>query len=224
MKIKILVLSVLLCLLCGCAYKEPNDRYTVTALGFSAQEEEVTVHLQAIDASGGEQNGSPVTFLVTGRGRDIDNALDDIRAQLSKEPSFGHCQLVLFSEGIEGERLEKALLICDGLGISLRARMAFCGNIEPMLDNGIITDGSDLVALIKQNSRSFGYGAHTALFEIKTAELAGSGEFALPVLSIGNGKLYVDGLCRYRDKKISDFLSVEDSVRYAKEKDIYEGE
>lgn len=224
MKIKAFITAVLLCFLCGCAYTEPNAQYTVTALGFDIEGARCEAFLQAIDAAGGEQNGQPVTFTVTGAGDTVRDALDDIKTQLSKKPSFKHCQLVLVSRGIAEDTLNSVIQLCEELNISLRTRLASCEDIERMLKNDKISSGTDLAALIKQNSKSFGYGAHTAVFEIATALLAAEGDFALPVLESSGDKVSVEGLLRYSGGEPQEHLNIEDSIRYAKENNIYEGE
>ena len=224
MKKKVLISLLMMLLLCGCAYTEPNAQYTVTALGFSDVGEGAAAFLQAIDASGGEQNGQPDTFTVTGRGKDISAALDDIKTQLSKKPSFKHCQLVLVSPTVGGDELSGVIDLCRELDISLKTRLALCNDIQATLDNDKISSGIDLAALIKQNSVSFGYGAHTALFEIATAMLTAEGEFALPVLESNQDKISVEGLLRYSGSFPQKYLNIEESIRYAKENNVYEGE
>ncbi len=224
MKIKVFITAVLLCFLCGCAYTEPNAQYTVTALGFDVKGEESQAFLQAIDAAGGEQNGQPVTFTVTGSGDNAKEALDDIKTQLSKKPSFKHCQLVLVARGVSADSFKSVLELCRELDISLKTRIVHCGDIEKLLNNDKIASGADLAALVKQNSEHFGYGAHTALFEIYTALLTAEGEFALPVLRISSDKISVNGLLRYKNSVPKEYLTVKESIRYAKEHNVYEGE
>lgn len=224
MKIKAFIVAVILCLLCGCAYTEPNAQYTVTALGFTAKNGKTGAFLQAIDAAGGEQNGQPVTFVVSGWGYGAEQAIDDIKTQLSKKPSFKHCQLVLISDGIEKDGLSEVLTLCRGLDISLKTRLAYCKDIEGVLQNDKISSGTDIAALIKQNSEHFGYGAHTAIFEISTALLAADGNFALPVLQSFDKKLSVKGMLSYSGAAQKEYLSIEESIRYAKKQKTYEGE
>lgn len=223
MRLKIFAVALIFILLCGCAYAEPDSKYTVTALGFD-QKDNKTVYLQAIDTVDGEKNGDPTTFLVKGEGEDFKTALEDIRSQLSKKPSFAHCQLILVTDRVEGESFENMLSLCRDAGISLRTGIAYTEDISAVLESKKIASGADISALIKQNSRYFGYGAHTAVFEIETAIMTAKGGFALPVLTFNKENLKVEGLLRYENTLPAERLSAEESIDYAKEKNTFEGE
>ncbi len=223
MKLKIVITAMLLLFLGGCAYAEPDSMYTVTAIGFDNQENK-TVYLQAIDTVDGEKNGDPTTFLVKGEGKSFKTALEDIKSQLSKTPSFSHCQLILTTDCVEGEDFKAMLSLCREAGMSLRTAISCTEDINKILQNKKITSGTDILALIKQNSRYFGYGGHTAVFEIETAILAAGGDFALPRLTLSNENLKVEGLLRYEDTVPVEMLSEKESIAYAKDKNTFGGE
>lgn len=223
MKIKVFITAAFLFLLCGCNYIEPEAQYIVTALGFTEQSGNALIYLQAVDTAQGDSS-NPDTFLIKGEGEDTAAALDNVKAGMSKKPSFEHCRVVLISEDVLGEKLNETLRLCDGLDLSLRARMVYSDDIEGVLDGGQFFSGTQIDSLIKQNADSFGYGAHTALFEICTAILTNDGNFALPVLKVQDRYPSVEGLKKYVGMMPGEYLDIKESIRYAKENNVYEGE
>lgn len=216
-KIYKLILSLILILtLSSCAYSEPDAKFTVTALGFSEEKNTVNAYLQAIDfATTG--NGNINTFLTQGEGDNIPLALSNIKSKLSKAPSFEHCQIVFLSDGIEGELLKHTLDCLVRLGMSQRVTLAYTKNIEDALSSGKITSGNEMVSLIKQNAKEWGFGGHTALFEIKTAVLENGGNFALCHIETKNEEIKFSGLAEYKGSQKKKLLNLKQSQIYAKE-------
>lgn len=211
--IKFILVFIFLLSLTACAYREPNARFTVTAIGFSANGTKVTAYLQAMDFSKSEDK----TFLVTGEGDSVKAAVKDVNKTLSKEPSFEHCSLILLSRGIDGTGLKDALNLCQELSMSQKTRVAYADSVKSALENNTLKNGDEIASLIKENSKTFGFGKHTALFEIKTAVLVNDGNFALVNLDASNSKIKFDGLLEYKNCKAVKSLNFEESRQYAKE-------
>ena len=216
MRLKILLLFTILLTLCSCAYTEPNAKYTVTAFGVSAEGKNINAYLQAIDPENSSE-GKVNTFEVSGRGSAIEPALRDIKTKLSKEASFQHCQLVIFSNGVEENILKDALELCEELGIPLRTKIVFTNDTEKLLTNQKIRDAADIVSLLKQGYKLLGFGEHSALFEIQTAVLTNEGNFALPIINATRDEMQIAGLMKYENLIPSRTLDYEQSREYAKE-------
>lgn len=216
MKLKILLLFAILLTLCSCAYTEPNAKFTVTAFGVSSEGETVKAYLQAIDPENSSE-GKVNTFEVSGQGSNVQLALRDIKTKLSKEASFQHCQLIIFSNGIQKKKLSSILNLCEEIGISLRTKIIFTNDIEKLLTNEKIQDAADIVPLLKQGYELLGFGEHSALFEIQTAVLTNSGDFALPLINVGQDEMQIAGLMKYENLVPDRILDYEQSREYAKE-------
>lgn len=213
---KLILPIVLILTLSSCAYSEPDAKFTVTALGFSQERNTLNAYLQAIDFATTE-NGNINTFLTKGEGDNISLALSNIKSKLSKAPSFEHCQIVFLSDGIEGKNLYNVLDCLVRLGMSQRVTLAYTKNIEEALSNSKITSGNEMVSLIKQNAEEWGFGGHTALFEIKTAVLENGGDFALCHIETKNEEIKFSGLAEYKGGQKQRLLNLKQSQIYAKE-------
>ena len=79
--ISLVLLLALILSFTACAYREPNAKFTITAMCFEKNGSSVTAYLQAMDFSKGENK----TFVSVGQGRDVSLALKDIKTALSKD-------------------------------------------------------------------------------------------------------------------------------------------
>ncbi len=216
MKFKFLLPLIILLTLCSCAYTEPNAKFTVTAFGVSADRQTVSAYLQAIDPENSKE-GKVNTFEVSGQGSNVKLALRDIKTKLSKEASFEHCQLIIFSNGTQKNKLTDSLKLCEEIGIPLRTKIIFTTDIEKLLTNEKIYNAADIVPLLKQGYQLLGFGEHSALFEIQTAILTNKGDFALPLISVKKDEMQISGLMKYENLIPVDNLDYEQSREYAKE-------
>lgn len=217
MKIRFILTVLCLLMLNGCAGQDPNEKYMVSALGFSSASNDVKITLQVSSAESQDEK-----TLLHGSGKTISDAFDNAKASFSKTPSFGHCEAVVLSDDLDAQKVNDVIDLLDALGISLQSRIVSCDSASNLLDGDLSGDG--IVALIKQSDENFGFGGNTAFFEIKTALIAGGGDFALPYISLSQGQPAVDGLLRYSSLEPAEHLDREMSRRYAKNKGLSKGE
>lgn len=187
-----LIISALL--LGGCGYIEPEARYTVTAIGCMQTQKGFTLTVSLTDVNNRSEEAKGSGFLVEGEGETIASALNDIRSKLSKKPSFSHCRIITVTDRTDKESLRELLDLCIELDVSLNCPIACCNRIKNLFSSDALPTGGDLASLIKENAEHFGYGGHTALFEIKTALLVEESKFALPILEVVNEQVAVKGL------------------------------
>ena len=217
------ILPVLFLFLVGCnGMSEPNEQFMVSSIGFVKTGAKVSAFVQAVDVKGGEQNENPETFVVKGEGNSVGNAVKNTRSKLSKKLSLKHTELILINDTLEKDDLAEILSLSEDFDVSLRAKIASCEDIEKLLKNNSASSGLGLASVIEQNAASAGFGGHTDLFEIKTAFLLGE-EFAVTYFSSGE-EVGVEGLYYYKNGIPTDILNFEESIRYSKEKNLYEGE
>jgi hypothetical protein len=214
MKIKIIFLLFALFCLGGFSAKEPEEQFTVTALAFESDKISYNLFLQANDPEKG-------AFTLKGEGKNFEAAFLDINTKLTKQPSFSHCETLIFSFGAEERGLEEIFRLCDKKGVPLRAKILFCESPEKLLKAGEGSDGYNLISLVDGTVESFGFGGHTAFFEILTAQLVNKGDFAIINID-ANEDIKVTGLRRYEKGKISENLNIGQSIDYAKKNKIFE--
>lgn len=214
MKFRIITVILFCLLLCGCSYTEPDSRYTVTAMGFDRRDGKVTAVLRVIDATKGEQGGSPATFTLTASGKNLREASEKLSESLSKKPSFGHCGLLVFSENCDVEFLNDALSLCEENRISKRARITVCNNVLPLLSYEGLATAEDFVGIIDSAGKKYGVGQHSAFFEIETALLLGE-DFALPRFSLSD-KVSFSGLLTFEKGQPHRNLNLKEGAEYLK--------
>ncbi len=215
MKIKLILLILVLFLLGGCTAKEPESRFTVTALGFAKDDQAYHVYLQTADPEKG-------AFTLNGEGNSFSSALLAINTKLTREPSFSHCEVLVFSKGAQGEELEAIFRLVNEKGVPLRSKILFCEKPDKLFKAGEGGDGYDLASLVLRTAENFGFGGHTAVFEIETALLVNDRDFALVNVD-ANKELQITGLRRYRKGQISENLDIKESIQYAKDNKTFKG-
>lgn len=212
MKIKLILPLALTLLLSACGYTEPGGEYMVTTLALGEEPTGYRVILQAVDIKKGEQNGLPDTFTVEGRGKDVDDALEDAERGFSKGVALGHLNLIVLSDKVRAAGIRQVLEVSIAREVNLSAALAVCKDEKALLESGSPSAGTQLSSLIKQNYKRQGYGGHTALYEISTALLVNGGEFALPNIAEGPK---VEGMLFYKEGQPQTLLDEGQSRAYA---------
>lgn len=209
MKIKLFLCIVMVFLLAGCnGYKEPEKQYIVTTLGFKTERKSFSVCIKT---------KSNDDLVQAGIGNDLNSAVESLLLKTEKPLSYGHCKLILVSPGIASDTFADVLEYCAASGVPLNADVAYCESIISVMRKNI-----NISALVDRSYESFGFGGHTALFEIRTAILTNSGNFALPHIS-ATDDAEVYGMCRYENSMPKELLGIEESIRYAKKQGVFGG-
>ena len=190
MKLRFIIPILILLLLCGCSYTEPEAVFTVTAIGCERVKNNAKLYLQITENT---QEKDEVV-LVVGEGENFEEALSDIRRGLSKKPSFSHCRFIAVSKDVTEKQLSEVMNLCLKNGFPLHSTVACTKNLTKLLDKTKQQTGEEIASLIKENASYFGFGGHSALFEIKTALIVSADKFALPLLTVESDSIRVNGL------------------------------
>ncbi len=202
---KIILAAALLLFLCSCTYTEPSAVYTVSAIGIEKNGEnmQITLKIKEMESS----------FKISGEAESLNEAMDNIKTKLSKQPYFQHCQLIALG-GLGNEKADTMLSFCEKLKIPLKTKIVYINDIDRVFEE---EREGDIISLLKHSYKEFGFGGNTALFEIKTALLTNSGNFALPLILLEDKNIKLDGLLRYKSGKPAEKLNLEQSIKYAQE-------
>ena len=193
---KIILTLLLLLSLSACSYTEPDSVFTVRAVG---------IYEKGIILKG--------DFAIKGEGDTVSAALDDIKTKLSKSPSFEHCSVIVL-EKIGGEKLSETLSFLRENSVPFRTNIAYSEDVSALFKNEMVEELSSQLSLCK---KTFSFGGNTALFEIETAILTNSGNFALPRVIPSGENIKIEGLMTYEENKPCKKLNIKQSQRYAKE-------
>lgn len=90
---KIILIAVLCLVLAGCDRTELEDRGIVITLGIEKYENEFKIYAAFPDSESKQ-------FTISGVGRTVNEALDNINAQISQSIYFGHTRVCIISEEI----------------------------------------------------------------------------------------------------------------------------
>ncbi len=232
MKIKILkiffVAVLVLLALCGCnslgEYSEPNDRRLVSVIGFDNHKGKIRVTAEVLEAT---DSGGMSPYLLSGDGDNVREVLSEISVQSPQELSFTHCSALILGKELTKEQTDMILEYCtENDSISLSAKIVSANNAEDLLSlkaEGAVSSGFAVADIIENTAKKFGYGGHTALYEIKTARMQTANVYALPFFYVKEDKPYQDGMLVYVNDEGVMQITREESISYAVMRNTYDG-
>lgn len=177
-KLLLLPFVVLLFLLCGCASREIDRGYLVSAVGFSEQEGYVNLYIETLSSSDTADRVSERVVLTAG-GVSIQNAFDNLKQTLTKPLYFEQLGTVVFEKNISDDAIRFLKDIPD---ISYGIFLVKTDNIDKLFmsetPNGLL--GYDIIGLLKTNGKTT-----SELYKINRDS------FHLPTINLGDNGLYL---------------------------------
>ncbi len=222
----VIVLAV--ALLSGCKnfgeYSEPNDRRLVSVIGFDNQNGDIKATVEALEAVEG---GGTTPYLLIEIGESVHEVLSRISAQSPRELSYTHCSALILGNKLTSEQINEILDYCtEEQGISLSAKVISADDAEGILSlkaKAAISAGFSAADITEKTAEQFGYGGHSALYEIKTARMQTANVYALPFFQVVEEKPRFVGLSVYVNDIVTALLNGEESISYAVMRNIYDG-
>ncbi len=213
-------LLIFICLLCGCSAAEPDEKYLVSAVGVEQNAEEVTLYYKITDF-GNEVNQNKI---LSSKGKSIVEAAEGISLRSALKPSLYHTEVVFVSPYADKEIFSELFSFLNDSKVSLKVRLAVTDGMAELFSEDNTFSGETLSGMLESVSKAYGFGGHTALFEIETAMDINGGDFALPWFGKGSEGFGVEGLALYKNALYTKRLGVKESVEYAKDEGISEEE
>lgn len=145
--IRLLVLFPLLLSLCSCFdYRETEDSYIISAVGFDQTENGVILSLEAANS---EKNR---VFYASGT--DFDEAYENIQKRFAQKTEYGHTACIILGVSLSDEMKEKAMEFCESTyKFSLSARVVWSEDSQKLLECEPYdeTVGYDILKILEKN-------------------------------------------------------------------------
>ena len=190
-RLVLILLVVSLILLCGSpGYREINRGYLVTAIGFCVQHGSSTIILEAISSSDVADKPSEATVL-SGTGKDFDEAFDTLAQQLTKPLYFEQLGTAVADKSLSDDQLEVLADFCKNLpSVNYDIYIVKTNDINTLFntetENGVL--GYDIIGIIKNFEKQNRINLSNQLYEICRSDTKG-GIASVPEANITDGSL-----------------------------------
>ncbi len=211
---KLLIIILPLIILCGCTATEPNDKYIVSLIGVEESNGQVALYYKYSDIA-----DNSLTKAVSGKGETLLDAAENINLSLDKMPSLSHCEVVILSKETDKTLFGEVIDFCRKKELPLKLRLAVTNDMNELFSDKNSLSGVDLSGMLKVGYSTYGFGGHTALYEIETAINIGE-DFALPYFEGGGKSFELGGLGLYKNCGFVRKIGINESRTYAKENNI----
>ncbi len=219
--IKVALLLTLALALSSCSmipgYSEPSDQKIISAIGFDADREGITVILKSVATEKSEAE------VMVGKGATIETALASLLADQKSEPEVSHCALAVLGEGIDDAWLSKILdYFSRNDNLTAAAYFVSASNAEKLLSvEGV--SGYDLAKAIGENGENPGMDAESQYYRIAAARLEKDKLFALPHFYSDGEKAELYGMTVYQNDRQTVTLTRAESGYYMMLRGLFKG-
>lgn len=205
-------------LLCGCdGYRETDGCYIVTAIGFDGGEN-TKISIEVVSTGGGERRGDAYSEIISGEGETPENAMFSLSSKISKILMFDHCTTLVVGESVDSNRFDEIINFGRELKeINLSVYVVRCENAGKLLTEAkplAVARGFDIVGNIRETEKDTGIKYENRFFEVFASYKTGE-YYKLPVMSVKDSKIIIEGETVYKNAKITDSLSNEESLIYS---------
>ena len=214
----------LLCFIfCGCSAgggSVENDRkFMVAALGFDNEGGMIKLSAETIIINSETADAAPAPQVITGTGRTVSEALDDVCDGLSKPLILNHCGVIAIGESITPEQLDKIFEYCfSDNRITLSAYVIASEDCESLLSVepvSTVAVGYEIMGIIEQHIEQTGVKLGSKFFETEAERGRPADTFALPFLKKDESKLIIEGADIYRNGTLALRLSPAETSLYS---------
>lgn len=207
MKRAVLLIVILVLFLSGCTYSSGDRQFIVSSVGFSAEGENIEVTAEIIIINSESEETDPVPKVMTGRGKTISEAFDEIGAGLAKPMLLEHCGVIIISKEMTAEWFGKICDYCFSENrITLSAYMISAEKPQKLLSQkpeSSVSVGYDLMGIIEQQTERTGILYDNRYFEVESKREKGEDTFILPHFAVSEDMVEVDGVTLfYKDEAV----------------------
>ncbi len=219
----LLLLSLLPCLLSACSpfamgRSEPEQIYSVSAVGFDAVGEQIRVSLE-LPSVGDGKSGGATAEVVAADGESVTEALSRIEAGLGRELQFGHCGLMVLGEGMSRAQTEAVFsFAATGDSLPLATEVMATPVAEELLRAGVpsfLATGYGLPSVWHLERESLGLDIRSEIYAL-CADSTPNRRIVIPYFLLdGEKRALFSGLQILRSGADAIRLSREECVGYA---------
>jgi len=190
----VLACAIALMMLCGCTgYREIDQGYIVTAIGFKKNSDETEIVLEVLTPSGTAEKVKD-TNVLSGTGKSEKEAYNDIKSQLVKDIYLDHCGLVAIEGGFNTKELTEVLQFCNTLqSLNIGAYVINTNNVEDLFDAKAVrmSVGYDVIRLIKNAAKGNGQSFSNQVYQLQRDFSAGKSP-QIPLVNITDKKISLE--------------------------------
>ena len=189
-------------------YAEPEEQAIVSAIGFDADGELLTVTIQLAESEN-EKNRT-----VSGSGRSIESAISSISASETRSLEVSHLAVIVLGNGIDRARFEMVLDFCKrNEELSISAMLISASNARTLLSSPDAS-GYKLTGVITSERESSSFGREARLYRVLNSLLSSDPVFFLPHFIARDGGFELYGGKIYRGGEPLTLLNRTESAYY----------
>lgn len=216
--VTVLLCAVLLLSLCGCKdYKEPDNGYMVTALGFDGSDQ-INVFVEVVTAGGTERSSEPIAEILEGSGKTPTEAVFSLNSSISKHLVFEHCTAVILGRKLTEKQLDEILEYGrKQKELNFAVDMFICENPGELLKNSesvAVARGFDISGNLSETNAEAGIDYKNRFYEIYNDYKADK-NYSFPILDISDKKTVISGQSVFCEKKEKVKLDNTESLIYS---------
>ena len=207
---------LVLLLFSGCSDASNNlkDLSIVEGMGIDLKDDEIVITVQTLNISkegfGAEALSGNITMNSEGSGRNISEAISNVKERLSKELFFGQNRLIVFGMDLAKNYISKNL---DYLLRSADSRMdvSVCvaekeaAEIMGSKENDALVPSESITSLLELGEKS-GFAVDVTTNELLNVYLDKTSDMYLPVISAGEKSASVVGVAIYNNDELVKVL------------------
>lgn len=221
MKNKVICLffvAVFVLSLCGCkGYREADNTYIVTAIGFDGKEK-IKVSVEVVTAGGSERSDDPTSEIISGEGDTPMDAVFSLNNQITKNLLFDHCAAIIIGKSLNENHLGEVLKYGNDLKeLNFAVDMFVCDDANKLFKDSesvSVSRGFDITSNLKETNKEIGIDFQNKFYEVYMAYRAKK-NYNLPYIKVIEKRIVIDGQSVYNQKSEKAFLSNEDAIIYS---------
>ncbi len=207
-------LVLVLCFLCGCTgYRESDNSFIVSAMGFDKEGGNFTIFIEAVTANETEAELKEETY--EAHGETLEAALYSLKNKIYKPLSFEHCSVILVSPNIAQKDMKNVVEFCKKTEeLNTSVYFAATEEVEKIISADAVSEaagGYDISSLIESRDEEDGISYKNRLYELLSATDEFIPTFYLPFLKADDDKFHTQGELVYTDFSPSKKLNSDDS-------------
>ena len=200
----------------GCSGTSNNlkDLSIVEGMGIDIKNDEIVVTVQTLNLSkegfGAEALSGNITMNSEGSGRNVSEAIANVKERLSKELFFGQNSLIVFgmelAKSFIHQNLDYLLRSADSrMDVSLCIAENEASEIMESKENEALVPAESIISLLELGEKS-GFAANVTTNELINVYLDKTSDMYLPVVKAGEKSASVVGVAVYNDDELARVL------------------
>lgn len=224
--ISIFLALFLLLTFCGCrGYREADNCYIVTAMGFD-KKDDYKATVEIIDAGSNESKKTPVIETYIGKGKTPQEAVFSLNNQISKTLIFDHCSAVVIGKNVGKNGIESIIKYARELKeLNFSVYFFITENAEKLFKNSkssAAAKGFEIAGNVRETTKDTGINYQNKYYQVYKA-FRSNEYYTLPNLTLKNKKIIISGQAIY--KKTTHVMNIngKDSLMYSFVKNSNDG-